>query len=165
MLLGVANPWRERKGLLQFQNLAKTLDDNYVIVLLGLNDSQLNDLPESIVGLAHTDSVAELAALYSMADIYVNLTLEDTFPTTNLEALACGTPVVTFKAGGAAESIDDTCGIAVERNSIQGVVAAIEKILSMQGMGYTVEDCLRRARIYDRNYRFMEYIQEVYEGI
>lgn len=165
MLLGVANPWRERKGLLQFENLAKTIDDSYVIVLLGLNDSQLSNLPESIVGLAHTDSVGELAALYSMADVYVNLTLEDTFPTTNIEALACGTPVVTFKAGGAAESIDDTCGIAVERNSIQGVVAAIEKINSQRGIGYTVENCLRRARIYDRNYRFMEYIQEVYEGI
>lgn len=165
MLLGVANPWRERKGLLQFETLAKTIDDNYVIVLLGLNDSQLNDLPESIVGLAHTDSVEELAALYSMADVYVNLTLEDTFPTTNIEALACGTPVVTFKAGGSAESIDDTCGIAVERNSIQGVVAAIEKIMSQRGIAYTVDDCLRRARIYDRNYRFLEYIQEVYEGI
>lgn len=165
MLLGVANPWRERKGLVQFETLAKTIDDDYVIVLLGLNDSQLNSLPESIVGLAHTDSVGELAALYSMADIYVNLTLEDTFPTTNIEALACGTPVVTFKAGGAAESIDDTCGIAVERNSIQGVVAAIEKIMSQRGIAYTVEDCLRRARIYDRNYRFVEYIQEVYEGI
>jgi len=165
MLLGVANPWRERKGLLQFETLAKTIDDNYIIVLLGLNDSQLNDLPESIIGLAHTDSVAELAALYSMADIYVNLTLEDTFPTTNIEALACGTPVVTFKAGGSAESIDDSCGIAVERNSIQGVVAAIEKIMSQRGINYTVENCLRRARIYDREYRFMEYVQEVYEGI
>lgn len=165
MLLGVANPWRERKGLLQFETLSKTIGDDYVIVLLGLNDEQLNGLPGSIVGLAHTDSIEELAALYSMADIYVNLTLEDTFPTTNIEALACGTPVVTFKAGGAAESIDDTCGISVERNSIQGVVAAIEKIMSQRGMAYTVEDCLNRARIYDRNYRFMEYIQEVYEGI
>ena len=64
-----------------------------------------------------------------------------------------------------AESIDDTCGIAVERNSIQGVVAAIEKIMSQRGIAYTVDDCLRRARIYDRNYRFLEYIQEVYEGI
>lgn len=165
LLLGVANPWRERKGLLQFETLAKTIDDNYVIVLLGLNDNQLNDLPESIVGLAHTDSVMELAALYSMADVYVNLTLEDTFPTTNIEALACGTPVVTYKAGGAAESIDDTCGIAVERNSIQGVVAAIDKIMSQRGICYTKEQCLARARLYDRNYRFMEYVQEVYEGI
>lgn len=165
VLLGVANPWRERKGLLQFETLAKSISDRYVIVLLGLNDAQLNELPESIIGLARTDSTEELAALYSMADIYVNLTLEDTFPTTNIEALACGTPVVTFKAGGSAESIDDTCGIAVERNSIQGVIAAFDKILSQRGIMYTPEMCMRRARLYDRNYRFLEYIQEVYEGM
>lgn len=165
ILLGVANPWRERKGLVQFENLSKTLTDKYAIVLVGLNDAQLNELPESIIGLSRTDSIKELAALYSMADIYVNLTLEDTFPTTNLEALACGTPVVTFKAGGSAESIDDTCGISVERNSIQGVIAAFDKILSQKGILYTEEDCVRRARLYDKNYRFLEYIQEVYEGM
>ena len=165
VLLGVANPWRERKGLLQFETLAKSISDRYVIVLLGLNDAQLNELPESIIGLARTDSTEELAALYSMADIYVNLTLEDTFPTTNIEALACGTPVVTFKAGGSAESIDDTCGIAVERNSIQGVIAAFDKILSQRGIMYTPEMCMKRARLYDRKYRFLEYIQEVYEGM
>lgn len=165
VLLGVANPWRERKGLNQFVNLSKMLNDRCVIVLLGLNDDQLNDLPESIIGIGHTDSTEELAALYSMADIYVNLTLEDTFPTTNIEALACGTPVVTYRSGGSAESIDDTCGISVERNSVQGVIAAVDMILSQKGVMYTREDCVRRARMYDREYRFEEYIREVYEGM
>lgn len=165
VLLGVANPWRERKGLLQFVNLSKQISDRCQIVLLGLNDEQLSQLPDSIIGIGHTDSVEELAALYSMADIYVNLTLEDTFPTTNIEALACGTPVVTFRAGGSAESIDDTCGISVERNSIQGVVAAIDTILSQKGRMYTKEQCVKRARLYDCNVRFEEYIREVYEGM
>lgn len=167
VLLGVANPWRERKGLLQFVNLSKMIDERCQIVLLGLNDEQLNELPESIIGLSHTDSVEELAALYSMADVYVNLTLEDTFPTTNIEALACGTPVVTFRAGGAAEMLDDTCGIAVERNSIQGVVAAIDTVISQRNanINFTVDHCVRRARMYDREIRFEEYIREVYEGM
>ena len=165
VILGVANPWRERKGLAQFVNLSKMLNERCQIVLLGLTDSQLNELPENIIGLSHTDSVEELAALYSMADIYVNLTLEDTFPTTNIEALACGTPVVTFRAGGSAESIDDTCGIAVERNSVQGVVAAIDTILSQKNVNFTKEQCIRRAMLYDRDIRFDEYIREVYEGM
>ena len=165
VLLGVANPWRERKGLSQFVNLSKMLSDRCVIVLLGLNNEQLNQLPENIIGIGHTDSVDELAALYSMADIYVNLTLEDTFPTTNLEALACGTPVVTYRSGGSAETIDDSCGISVERNSIQGVLAAIDTILAQKGNAYTREDCVRRARMFDRDYRFEEYIREVYEGM
>lgn len=165
VLLGVANPWRERKGLSQFVNLSKMISERCVIVMLGLNDEQLSNLPDNIIGIGHTDSVEELAALYSMADIYVNLTLEDTFPTTNIEALACGTPVVTYRSGGSAESIDDTCGISVERNSVQGVVAAIDMIVSQKGIAYTKEDCLRRARLYDKDYRFEEYIREVYEGM
>lgn len=165
ILLGVANPWRERKGLLQFDSLSKVIADNYVIVLLGLNDDQLSMLPPSIIGISKTDSVEELAAIYSMADIYVNLTLEDTFPTTNIEALACGTPVVTYKAGGSPESLDDTCGISVDRNSVQGVIAAIEKIITAKGELYTPQMCVRRAKLYDKKIRFMEYLQEAYEGL
>ena len=165
ILLGVANPWRERKGLLQFSALSKALSDRYAIILLGLNDSQLQALPDSIIGLAKTDSIEQLAALYSMADIYINLTLEDTFPTTNLEALACGTPVVTYKAGGSPESIDETCGEVVERNSVQGVVAAIEKIMASRNSCYTKEMCVRRAQLYSKEYRFLEYIQHVYEAL
>ena len=131
---------------------------------MGLNDKQIADLPDGVTGLSRTDSPEELAALYSMADVYVNLTLEDTFPTTNLEALACGTPVVTYKAGGSPESIDETCGETVDRNSVQGVVAAIEKIMSSKGENYTVEKCLRRAQLYSKEYRFLEYIQLVYEA-
>ncbi|MBQ6575008.1 MAG: glycosyltransferase [Lachnospiraceae bacterium] len=165
VLLGVANPWRTRKGLMQFVNLSKLINERCVIVLVGLNDEQMGRLPESIIGIGHTDSVEELAALYSMADIYVNLTLEDTFPTTNIEAIACGTPVITYRSGGSAESIDDSCGIAVERNSVQGVVAAIDTILSQKGMAYTTQDCVRHAMLYDKEVRFEEYIREVYEGM
>ena len=164
ILLGVANPWRDRKGLVQFSALEKSLSDRYAIILVGLNGKQISELPPGIVGLSKTDSVEELAALYSMADIYVNLTLEDTFPTTNLEALACGTPVITYKAGGSPESLDDTCGVVVERNSIQGVVAAIEKIMTSGGLSYTRQMCLRRAQLYSKEHRFLEYVQNVYEA-
>ncbi|MCR4806122.1 MAG: glycosyltransferase [Lachnospiraceae bacterium] len=165
ILLGVANPWRDRKGLVQFEMLSKTLSDKYAIILVGLNDRQIDNLSDGIIGLKKTDSIEELAALYSAADIYINLTLEDTFPTTNLEALACGTPVITYKAGGSPESIDETCGEVVDRNSIQGIVAAIDKILSQKGQCYTREMCLRRAQLYSKEYRFLEYIQNVYEAI
>ncbi len=165
VLLGVANPWRTRKGLQQFVNLSKLVNERCVIVLVGLNDEQLATLPDNIIGIGHTDSVQELAALYSLADIYVNLTLEDTFPTTNIEALACGTPVITYRSGGSAESIDDTCGIAVETNSVQGVVAAIDTIISQKGIAYTQDDCVRHAMLYDKEVRFEEYIREVYEGM
>ncbi len=165
VILGVANPWRDRKGLNQFFNLSKIISDKYAIVLVGLNDSQIASLPPAIKGIKKTESLAELCALYSMADVYVNLTLEDTFPTTNIEALACGTPVITYKTGGSPESLTENTGIVVEKNSIQGIVAALDKIESMAGEAFTEALCVNQAARYDKDIRFMEYIEEVYEGI
>ncbi|HAG70482.1 MAG TPA: glycosyl transferase [Lachnospiraceae bacterium] len=165
VILGVANPWRDRKGLNQFINLSRIISDRYVIVLVGLNDSQLSSLPGSIKGLKKTESLEELCTLYSMADVYVNLTLEDTFPTTNIEALACGTPVITYKTGGSPESLSETTGIVVEKNSVQGVAAALDRIESLSGELFTVQQCVNQAGNFDRDIRFMEYIEEVYEGI
>lgn len=106
MILGVANPWSERKGLRDFVRLAKKLDsEKYVIVLVGLSKKQIEALPKDIVCLARTDSPQKLAEIYTAADVFFNPTLEDNYPTVNLEAEACGTPVVTYDTGGCAEAI------------------------------------------------------------
>lgn len=106
MILGVASPWTERKGLQDFVRLAQELDsERYVVVLVGLNKKQLDALPEGIVGLTRTDSAEELASIYSTADVFFNPTQEDNFPTVNLEAEACGTPVVTYDVGGCKETV------------------------------------------------------------
>ncbi len=105
IILGVAAPWSKEKGLDDYVRLSALLDDVYQLVLVGLNQKQLAALPPSILGLERTDSVAELAAIYSAADVYLNLTYEDNYPTTNLEAQACGTPVITYRTGGSPESV------------------------------------------------------------
>lgn len=106
MVLGVASPWTERKGLTDFVRLAKELDsEKYAIVLVGLSEKQVKEMPAVIVGLARTDSREELAGIYSAADVFFNPTVEDNYPTVNLEAEACGTPVVTYDAGGCAETV------------------------------------------------------------
>ena len=106
MILGVASPWTERKGLSDFVRLAGQLDsDKYVIVLVGLSEKQIKELPKSIVGLTRTDSREELAGIYSTADVFFNPTTEDNFPTVNLEAEACGTSVVTYDTGGCSETV------------------------------------------------------------
>ena len=108
MILGVASPWTERKGLNDFIKLAGELDfENYIIVLVGLSKKQIEKLPEGIVGLVRTDSREELAGIYSTADVFFNPTAEDNFPTVNLEAEACGTPVLTYDTGGCSETIHD----------------------------------------------------------
>ncbi len=106
MILGVASPWTERKGLSDFVRLAGQLDsDKYVIVLVGLSEKQVEELPKGIVGLTRTDSREELAGIYSTADVFFNPTTEDNFPTVNLEAEACGTSVVTYDTGGCSETV------------------------------------------------------------
>lgn len=106
MILGVASPWTERKGLDVFFKLARELDsDRFAIVLVGLSKKQVRRMPEGVIGLTRTDSPEELAGLYTAADIFFNPTREDNYPTVNLEAQACGTPVFTFDTGGCSETV------------------------------------------------------------
>ena len=104
VVLGVATSWRERKGLSVFPKLAEMLGEEYQIILIGLTEQQIRKLPGSVLGIRRTDNVRQLAAFYSLAEVYVNASFEENYPTTNLEAIACGTPVVTFDAGGSGES-------------------------------------------------------------
>lgn len=106
MILGVASPWTERKGLGDFARLAAELDSTrFAIVLVGLSKRQVKGLPDGIVGLRRTSSPRELAGIYTVADVFFNPTREDNYPTVNLEAEACGTPVITYDTGGCAETI------------------------------------------------------------
>lgn len=106
MILGVASPWTERKGLSDFVRLAGELDSKrYAIVLVGLSKKQIKQLPEGILGFERTGSPDELAAIYSAANIFFNPTREDNYPTVNLESEACGIPIVTLDTGGSGETI------------------------------------------------------------
>ena len=104
IVLGVAFNWNMRKGFEDFMALSAMLYDPYRIVLVGLQDKQLRFLPKNVLGLPRTDSPQELAEIYTAADVFVNTTYEDNYPTVNLEARACGTPVITYNTGGSPES-------------------------------------------------------------
>ena len=104
IILGVASVWNRRKGLDVFVALSKLLPGNYQIVLIGVDKKQAKKLPDNIITIARTNNTEELAAWYSTADIFVNQTMNDNDPTVNLEAIACGTPVITFDTGGSPES-------------------------------------------------------------
>lgn len=112
VILGVASVWDKRKGLDIFIELSHQLDNSYQIVLIGLTRKQLKNFPKNIIGIERTENVEELVKWYSLAEIYFNPTLEDNYPTTNLEAIACGTPVITYDTGGSPESAYvDECNI------------------------------------------------------
>ncbi|MBP3692344.1 MAG: glycosyltransferase [Clostridia bacterium] len=126
MLLGVANIWAQRKGFRDFEKIANEINDNYRIVLVG--DLYGNECPKNIIHVAHTNSIYEMADIYSAADVFLNLTYEDNYPTTNLESISCGTPVITYKTGGSPEAVTKEYGTVVEQGDIKGVISAIEDL-------------------------------------
>ena len=164
LILGVANGWTQRKGLNDFVKLGDSLSDDYRIVLVGLNKEQATRLPGNFIPILRTESVEALADVYAACDVYVNPTYEDNFPTTNLEALACGTPVVTYKTGGSPEAIDEKTGIVVEKGDTNGLLNAIEEIHS-KGKAYYRDACMERAgKRYSKEVRYEEYMQ-LYERV
>ena len=165
IILGVANIWDSRKGLGDFIYLSKQIQKKeYSVILVGLNDKQIKALPENIIGIKRTESTQELAALYSIADVFVNPTYSDNFPTTNIEALACGTPVITYDTGGSPEAVDSLTGRVVEKGNMDMLVSSIKEILSIDRETLR-KNCRSRAeRLYDKNDRFMDYIK-LYDSI
>lgn len=144
-------------NLPDFFELNDVLDKTkYKLVLAGLREDQMQIIPESILGIGRTSNKEELSAIYSCANVFVNLTLKDTFPTVNLESLACGTPVVTYATGGCPESIDENTGIVVPQKDIKGVYKAIQKVCNGPDMR---EACVERAKLlYNAKDRYSDYL-------
>ncbi len=164
-ILGVANIWEKRKGLLYFERLARCIPDNCHITLVGLQKKQIQKLQREeakgilpagkIQGITRTENPVELARLYAAADVYVNTTLEDNFPTTNLEALASGTPVITFATGGSPEAIDTATGAVVPKGDMEALCKAVKEFGDRPKKS---EACVERGRLYDKRVRYQEYI-------
>jgi len=135
IILGVANIWDERKGIKYFYELEKFLKDDEAIVLVGRNKDHIKHT-EKIIKIRRTENQQELAEIYSAADVFVNTTLEDNFPTTNLESLACGTPVITFRSGGAPEAINEKTGFVIEKGDMVDLLNKIRDIKKVGKANY-----------------------------
>lgn len=161
-IIAVSNVWLPYRGLNDILKLRSILSDDFEIIMVGLKDKQVNTLPSGIRGIQRTQNVQELVRLYNEADVLINPTYADTFPTVNLEALACGTPVITYRTGGSPEAIDEKTGVVIE----QGNVAALaEAISNMKAKPLSSVDCRQRAvNCFDKNKCFDEYIK-LYEKL
>lgn len=139
-----------------FCKLNKLLDkEKYVLALAGLSKKELHSLESGIIGLPYL-APSELAKVFSAADVFVNMTLEDTFPTVNLESLACGTPVVTFNTGGSPEAVDSGTGKVVEKNNLEAVCEAVSELCNSD----LSENCILRAKeLYNANERYADYVK------
>lgn len=161
IILGVAFGWGKRKGLDVFIELAERLDsEKYQIVLVGTDDNIDKHLPSNIIAIHRTQNQIELAEIYSAADLFVQPTREENYPTVNMESIACGTPVLTFRTGGSPEIVDETCGSVVDCDDVDAMESELKRICEMQP--YSTAACLEKARAFDKQDRFKEYI-DLYE--
>ena len=146
VLLAVSSKWGIKKGLEDIVQLRNVLDDSYAIVMVGCQREVLQQLPSNIIGIEHTESISELCDLYSAADVFINPTHEDSFPTVNLEAISCGTPIVTYNTGGCSESIgfDRKFGIVTDENTPGAMAQAVKEIIGKGKSAYS-EICRNHA--------------------
>lgn len=160
LILGVASTWAPRKGLPDFIRLRELLSPDYQIILVGLSQKQLKELPKGIIGISRTADRKELASLYSKASVFVNPTYEEALGMVNIEALASGTPVVTYRSGGSPETVDELTGVVVDRGDVNGLVDGI-----IQAEKLRPEDCRARAVAkFDKDSCYAKYI-ELYNSI
>ena len=163
IVLGVAAPFDYRKGVHVFERLSKDLPpDKYVIVMIGLSEEQVSSLPDGIIKLTRTSDQSELAAWYTAADVFVNPTLEEVLGMTNIEALSCGTPVITFQTGGSPETISSKTGIVVERDNYSEL---LQILLEEKYRDIKPEDCIKRANVFTKEKMTQEYVKLYEESI
>lgn len=148
LVLGISYGWDDKKGLDVFLELSRRLGEEYRILLVGTDEKANKLLPPEIISVRRTESQAQLAQLYSAADVFVNPTREDNFPTVNMEALACGTPLVTFATGGSPEIPDESCGAVVPKNDVDAMEKQIRRICGSHP--YSGEACRKRAEAFPR---------------
>lgn len=166
IVLGVAAVWDERKGLDDFYELSRKLNaEEYAIVIVGKTNGENNQgLISHIDGEKHcpmvfverTQNQLELAQLYTAASVFVNPTYQDNYPTTNLEAMSCGTPVITYDTGGSPEAVDEETGRVIKQGDVDGLYKAVVE-LSEQDLS---KKCLQRAeRLFDGKIAYNAYIK------
>ena len=159
IILGVASIWCEEKGWNDFMRLAERLDENERLVLVGVDEKHQAMLPKNITGIRRTENIRQLAELYSAAEAFVNPTWQDNYPTVNLEAIACGTPVVTYRTGGSIEAVTEQTGLVVEQGDVDGLLQAIRTI-EERGKAYYQEPCRTHAlKNFKKEDRYAEYLK------
>lgn len=135
VVLGVSAGWNDRKHsqtaskLIDFRALQARLSehDDIQLVLVG-SFKDPDRIPAGAISIPYVDDIRELAAIYAMADVYVHLSMEDTFGKVIAEAMACGTPAIVYNSTGCPEVVGEGCGFTVEKRNIENVYQAILRV-------------------------------------
>lgn len=162
VVLGVANVWTKQKGYEDFIELSRHLPEEYQVVMVGLNEKQLKELPETIAGYPRTAGLSELADFYRMADVYFNGSCQETMGMTTGEAICCGTPAIVYNATAVPESVHEGCGIVLEPGDVKGVAEAVQQICNEPTPWY--EGCKKDRIRFDKAV-FLEAYEQIYREL
>lgn len=154
-MLGVADKWSERTGDNYFYQLAKELESDEAIVMIGFKKDELQNVPKNIIALERTDSVEELAQLYSAADVVLNPSYEQTFGLVTAEAMCCGTPVIVLDATASPELVHNSCGMVVPKGDYDAFKKAIA---SIRENPLKAEECIKRTDLFDKISNYNVYV-------
>lgn len=162
-ILAVSSMWYEEKGLKDLVAFSKMLDDDMELIVIGLNKKQSKMFGKNVSCVQRTNNVQELVNYYNEADVFVNFTYEDTFPTVNLEAMACGLPVFTYESGGSTEMIDEQCGRVITKYDIKQMYQMIYKLKNAE-IFFNREIIADKMTKYDLKNMYDQYL-ELYKRI
>lgn len=130
------------------------LNDDYEIILVGLTPEQKKALPENMIGITRTNNVNELRELYAIADVFLNPTYEDNFPTTNIESLASGTPIITYRTGGSPEALDKNTGVVISKGNIASIKIVLQEMRRLSFI-----DSIKRSCQFNKDDKALEYLE------
>ena len=160
LVLGVCNAWYDWKGLDDMAALRELLPEEYEVMVVGVNEDQMHRLPEGITCIRRTDSVSQLAEIYSQADVFVNPSKVESFGMTTAEALSCGTPSIVYDTSACPEVVDNLTGRVVPLGDVNALAKAVMEICSLPGREAMRQACRERAiRLFNRQDRYKEYLQ------
>jgi glycosyltransferase involved in cell wall biosynthesis len=145
MILGVASEWSNAKGLDKFIEIANILKDNAVVVLVGNISVKDTVLPQNMVNIPETHDVNKLVEYYSMANVLLNLSMEESFGKVSAESLACGTPVITINSTANSEIVGSDCGYVIKTSKTNDILKAIELVRD-NGKEYYTDNCIQYAK-------------------
>lgn len=164
VILSVAAIWSDHKGLKDIIEISKMIDNQTIMIVIGLSDIQIQTLPSNIIGIKRTENIQQLAEYYSLADLFINPSKAESFGLVTVEAMACGTPVVVYNTTACPELVSQETGMVVELNNIEAMYKAAVQIIN-NGKQLYAEQCRNRVvKLFNKKTQLQKHI-EIYKEL
>lgn len=153
IILGPASKWLLPVNRKLLEETANRLKSEEVLLLFGVNGNVDKSLP-GVKFFGFTRNKQQLAELYSIADIFVNCSREDTLSTINIEAQSCGVPIIAYANTGSTETVHPTIGKCIESGKVEEIIEAIDRAtLKNEDVSCELHDWVVRNFEKSNNYR------------